>query len=392
MPNAPKAPTRFKITFSTEVQMRYSFPCIIRFYKRPLAGSDFSDQTVSRKQTQEANSMIHHIDLRITGVKLTLLCGLLVLTTTVCRSSADVSIALQKNNAPRALWVWDAGVASNANDQQVFLAFCSAQHINTVFLSLGDFDDVKKLPDENRNHLTTQQLGDFLERAHAAKIKVEGLGGDPLFALTRNHHRALDAMKRVLNYNKTAATQRRLDGYQWDVEPYILKEFKTDQHDSVLEQYLDFVNAATTMVKASSANQQFALGFAVPFWFDTAAQNTKWQDKTQPAVFQVLDILSQVPDSYIAIMAYRDHAEGSNGSIGVSQTEMNYANAHTPKVGIWVGMETGDVQPASITFHGKTNADLEKAISEVNSAFASSASYRGVAIHHWGSYRELIKR
>jgi hypothetical protein len=109
-------------------------------------------------------------------------------------------------------------------------------------------------------------------------------------------------------------------------------------------------------------------------------------------VFQVLDILSQAPDSYIAIMAYRDHADGANGSIGVSQTEMDYATTHTPKVGIWVGMETGDVQPASITFHGKTNADLEKAIGEVNAAFLTNASYRGVAIHHWGSYPELTKR
>jgi len=220
---------------------------------------------------------------------------------------------------------------------------------------------------------------------------VEGLGGDPHFALTERHQFALDQMKRVLDYNKSASANRRLDGYQWDVEPYTLKEFKTDQHDSILEQYLGFVNAAVTMVKKDAGNQRFALGFAVPFWFDKDAQGAKWQDKTQPTVFHVLDILSAVPDSYIAIMAYRDHADGANGSIGVSQTEMDYADAHTPQVGIWVGMETGDVQPASITFHGKTNADFEQAISEVNAAFQSKPSYRGVAIHHWGSYQELVK-
>jgi hypothetical protein len=315
-------------------------------------------------------------------------CCALILSATACRSRADVPAS----SAPRSMWVWDAGVASNPNDQKTFLDFCHDQHISTVFLSLGDFDDAKKLPEDNRKHLTAQRLGAFVERAHAANIKVEGLGGDPHFALTDRHQFALDEMKRVLDYNKTVSRERRLDGYQWDVEPYTLPEFKTDQHDSILEQYLAFVNAAATMVKTDSIDPDFALGFAVPFWFDKDVQSAKWQDKTQPAVFQVLDILSQLPHSYIAIMAYRDHADGSNGSIGVSQTEMDYADAHTPKVGIWVGMETGDVQPASITFHGKTNAEFEKAIGEVNDAFKSSPSYRGTAIHHWGSYQELVKR
>jgi hypothetical protein len=319
---------------------------------------------------------------------LTLLCGFLVLSATACRSDAPTSSSI----APRALWVWDAGVASNLSDQKTILDFCREHSIRTIFLDLGDFDHEKKLPEDNRKHLTTQRLGDFLEAAHAANINVEGLGGDPHFALTERHQFALDQMKMVLDYNRQTSAERRLDGYQWDVEPYTLAEFKTDQHDSILEQYLAFVNTAATMVKTDSTDLHFALGFAVPFWFDKSEQGAKWQDKTQPVVFHVLDILSQLPDSYIAIMAYRDHADGANGSIGVSQTEMDYANAHTPEVGIWVGMETGDVQPASITFHGKTNANLEKAISEVNAAFQSSASYRGVAIHHWGSYPELAKR
>lgn len=319
------------------------------------------------------------------------LCGWLALIAIACCTVADTPTSTS-SNAPRSLWVWDDGVVSNSSDQTTFINFCRDHHISTIFLDLGDFDNVKKLSDGNRKHLTAQRLGDFLERAHAANIKVQGLSGDPHFALTPDHEKALDHMKRVLDYNKGASSERRVDGFQWDVEPYGLKEFKTDQHESILEQYLAFVNASVAMVKTDSADQRFALGFAVPFWFDKEAQSAKWQDKTQPTVFQVLDILSQVPDSYIAIMAYRDHADGSNGSIGVSQTEMDYANAHTPKVGIWIGLETGDVQPASITFYGKTNAVLERVIGEVNDAFKSSASYRGVTIHHWRSYQELVTR
>lgn len=322
---------------------------------------------------------------------LMLLCGFLVLTATACQSTADTPVPTS-SSAPRSLWVWDAGVVTNADDQKAFLDFCRKHSINTLFLDLGDFDNADKLPKEHRKHLTAQQLGDFLETAHAANIKVEALGGDPHFALTERHQFALDQMKKVLDYNKSTSPERRLDGFQWDVEPYVLKEFKTDQHDSILEQYLVFVDAATKMVQTDSVNQQFALGFAVPFWFDKDEQNAKWQDKTQPTVFQVLDILSQVPNSYIAIMAYRDKAEGANGSIGVSQKEMDYASAHTPKVGIWVGLETGKVEPASISFFGKTNAELEKSIDEIDEEFTANTPFRGVAIHHWGSYQELVKQ
>jgi len=320
------------------------------------------------------------------------ICAVLALSAIACRSTAADAPAPAAVSASRSLWIWDASVATNAQTSKELLDFCAAQHLDTLFLDLGDFDSATKKPDKDPKHLTSQMLGDFLEKCHAAGIKVQGLGGDPHFALRERHQFALDKMQRVLDYNAGVSAPRRLDGYQWDVEPYILDGFKTDQHDSILEQYLKFVETAVSMVQKSAYSGQFDLGFAVPFWFDKEVQSVAWKGKKQPAVFHVMEILSSLPQSYIAIMAYRDHASGSNGSIEVSQTEMDYAAAHTPKVGIWVGLETGKVEPASITFYGKTNADLEKAITEVNAAFHSCPNFRGAAIHHWASYREFVKR
>jgi len=320
------------------------------------------------------------------------ICAILVLLAAACRSTAADSPVRAAVSAPRSLWIWDASVATSAQKCQELLDLCAAHHISTLFLDLGDFDSATKKSQDDPRHLTAPMLGDFLEKCHTAGIKVQGLGGDPHFALRERQQFALDKMLRVLTYNSSVSEKRRLDGYQWDVEPYILDGFKTDQHDSILEQYLEFVATAIAMVKKSAHPASFDLGFAVPFWFDKDVQSVAWKGKKQPAVFHVMEMLSALPQSYIAIMAYRDHASGSNGSIEVSQKEMDYAAAHKLNVGIWVGMETGNVQPASITFYNKTNTDLERALGEVDAAFHSVPNFRGTAIHHWKSYRELLGR
>src|SRR5690606_7282796 len=134
------------------------------------------------------------------------------------------------------------------------------------------FGSITPRPDSDPKHLTAKALGDFLEKCHADNITVQGLGGDPHFALRERHQFALAKMQCVLDYNASASKTRRLDGYQWDVEPYILKEFKTDQHQSILQQYLEFVTAAVAMVQKSAPADRFDLGFAVPFWFDKDEQ------------------------------------------------------------------------------------------------------------------------
>lgn len=327
------------------------------------------------------------------------ICCAVALSAIACQSTAADTSANSSSPKPavsdpataRSLWVWDAGVITDRADQQELLDFIQAHQISELFLDLGDFDDAEKRPETHRKHVTAKALGSFLERFHAAGIKVQALGGDPHFALRERHQDALDQMKAVLDYNAGTSAKRRLDGFQWDVEPYILAGFKTDQHHSILVQYLEFVNASAVMVKKSAHPTQFNLGFAVPFWFDKAEQGVTWKDKKQPVVFSVMDILSMLPRSYIAIMAYRDHATGSNGSIGVSQAEIDYAVAHDSNTGIWVGVETGDVQPASITFFGKPNEDLENSLREINAAFHAIPNYCGVAIHHWESYRKLVQ-
>jgi hypothetical protein len=311
---------------------------------------------------------------------------------TCCAVSLNISCA-QAASQSRALWVWDASVITQSTPRDSLLNFCKAHGISTIYLHLGDFLGEKKRAEGDPKHVTAGALSTFLETAHAKNLRVEALDGDPSFSRAAQHEAGLNRLRAALKYNHEATTaSRRLDGFQWDVEPYVLAEFKNETtHDAVLTEYLDFVKSSRDLVLAEKPSTPFALGFAVPFWMDTDKQSILWNGEKRPATFHVLELLSQTPNAYITIMAYRDKADGT---ISAVRDEVEYAAKNTPIVKIRVGQETGAVKndPTSITFYEEGEGALEDALAKINDAYATSPVYGGVDIHHWVSYEDLIKR
>jgi hypothetical protein len=292
-----------------------------------------------------------------------------------------------KQAQPRALWVWDAGVMTQPAKRQQFFDFCKDKNIEIAYIHLGDFLSPTKRDASDPKHVTAQVLGDFLEAAHARNLRVEALDGDPSFTRADKHEDALKRLKGALDYNKTASAARRLDGFQWDIEPYVMPEFKDEaQHGKIVGEFLDIIEKSRDAVKAQSdiaSASGFWLGFALPFWMDGERQTVTWKGQTRPATFHALHILDSLPNSYVAFMAYRDKADGTGGTIAVVKDEMDYAAANTPNVKLVVGQETGAV---------KGEGPLETALAQINEAYANSPVYYGVAIHHLDSYRDLIAR
>jgi hypothetical protein len=297
--------------------------------------------------------------------------------------------------APRALWVWNAGVITQSAEREALFDFCQAKNISILYVHLGDFLSDKKRNAGDAKHVSEKSLGDFLEAAHAKNLRVEALDGDPSFARAAQHEAALRRLQLALEYNRAAPAARRLDGFQWDIEPYVLKEFKDEtQHAAVLGEFLDVVKKSRDLVLAEKENGEFWLGFALPFWMDGEKQTIAWNGANKPATFQALDTLETLPRAYVALMAYRDKADGTGGTIAVVRDEINYAAQYAPNVKIVVGQETGAVKgdPPSITFYEEGEGALETALAQINAAYSASPVYGGVAIHHLDSYRDLIAR
>ncbi len=295
-----------------------------------------------------------------------------------------------KRVLPHAMWVWDATAITNPQKAQDLFDFCAKKGISCIYLSMGDIFSPTQREITDPKHVTASILGKFLSAAHAKKIEVEALDGDPSFALQDKHAESLGRLRKALDYNKAAAPNERLDGFQWDTEPYILPEFKQggDAQRAVLKQYLDSVAQMRDAVKASPT---LRLGYAIPAFFDEDERAVEWNGTTKPVTFQLMDILNTLPSSYVAIMAYRDKALGANGTIEISRGEVDYATKSAPNVKVWIGQETLDVKgdPPSITFWQEGENTLNAALGQIQDAYKDKAVVAGLAIHHWGSYRIL---
>jgi hypothetical protein len=298
----------------------------------------------------------------------------------------------------RAMWVWDAGTIYKPDQQAKLFAFSKSKNINVLYVSVGSAFQVGDQAKRNKHQVSHEALAAFMRKAHAEGFKVEVLDGDPSFALKEQHATTLARLQRVLDYNKNAAPEERVDGLQWDTEPYILPEFKAslENRREIYKQYLDSAVEMRDAVKAAVAEtpQNFALGYAIPFWMDNEENSVEWGGSTKAASFHLMDILNLLPNSYVAIMAYRDSAPGDNGSIGVSKAEVDYASQNAPNVHVWIGQETLDVKgdPPSITFWQEGEEALETALGQIKEHYKSNPVVGGVAIHHWVSYTALSER
>lgn len=296
-----------------------------------------------------------------------------------------------KQEVSRALWVWDATVIVDGAAHETLFTFLGEKQIRLIFLDVGNAF-IEDAPAPSKVHVSKEALAQFVSKAHDKGIAVDVLDGDANWAKEENHQIPLERLHRALDYNQSVEPKARLDGFQFDIEPYLLPEFQTEERQNVLKAYLTLASQLRDKVVGSS----FSLGFAIPFWWDvqnSALSEVSFLGVKKPVAYHLVDILNKLPKSHIAIMAYRDQAMGEDGSIRHSEDEMNYVTENAPNVAVFIGQETADVpgEPEKITFYQEGEEALEEAIGHLVEAFKAKRGFDGIAIHHYESYRELSK-
>lgn len=296
---------------------------------------------------------------------------------------------------PRAVWVWNAGhIAQVVNEKaarDAFFAQLQSAGIGTLFLNPNDLLNREPLPATDANHLDAKKLAAFIASAHANGLKVEALQGDPEHARTANHSDPINRLKRVLQFNANAAPDGRFDGMQFDIEPYSLPDFAAggEKRAALMTQFLEL--ADTMRVLAAQEKTPFALGFAMPFWMDNAEQDVTFHGAKKPVTFHLIDLLKTLPNSYIALMAYRDSAPQT---IDVSSQEIEYARSHAPNVKVWVGQETNklDGEPPVVTYFDNGRQAFQKALTDLETHYRDDKNVAGIAIHDWAGLQTLPSR
>ena len=282
--------------------------------------------------------------------------------------------------APRAIWTWEED--SSAMLQQPAaaeraIAFLKSKSVDTVFLYADAF--------EGGNPIVSNpaQYRRLIRRLHASGLRVYALLGSAYlhterYVLPRHHADAVAMLQRVLDYNRTAALDERFDGVNVDIEPHILPEWSARKME-LLAGFLDMSDALMRTVRASG--QSLPVGPAIPFWLDGI--QLEWKGRRKPVSQHVQDTYD-----YVALMDYRDRAEGGDGIVSHAMDELQYGETIGRRV--LIGVETMPNAIKKVSFHHLREADLERELGETRDAVGRMPSFGGFVVHHYGSYRKWL--
>lgn len=269
------------------------------------------------------------------------------------------------------MWVWDARIVGQPQTRGKLFNFCKRHRIGTLYLSAFHLDPPLEEAYRRFNRL-----------AHAQGIAVHALGGDPRWGQPRYHSIPLQWVKEIGVLNAKVPAEERFDGIHTDVEVYLLSKAWDERPGELLGGYLDLTARIAETLRQEKKLLLF--GVDVPFWFDDDPNyRILWRGSVKPPSHHVLDTVDS-----ITVMAYRNFAEGTDGTIRLVSLELNYADKIGKKV--VVGQETQEgLVPDYVTFGGTSCAELHRELKKVKNALGDRPSFGGIAFHHYESFRKL---
>lgn len=225
-------------------------------------------------------------------------------------SLALASLALEpaiERQSRRTTWVWQA--ADWQRDGAGLVAWARGEQLGELFIAV---------PQDERGIKNAAALSSFVTHAHAAGIAVWSVDGDPRMVLMQEQRNAVRRAAAYASYNARQPPGARLDGVQFDVEPYRLPGYDSasPEWDS---RYLKLAQALRKAVG------KLRLELVVPCW---------WAAKTP-----LLDGLAKTADGLV-VMNYRTDADEI---YGFAVPWLDWAARHGKRVRI--ALEAGPVAP-----------------------------------------------
>ena len=290
--------------------------------------------------------------------------------------------AASAQKAPRAIWTWEQesyAMLEKEQAAQSAITFLKAKGIATVYLYADAY--------QGRNLIVSHPE---LYRALIRKLRKSGIQAYALlgsaylnterYILPARRADALAMLHRVLVYNAASAPEERFKGINLDIEPHILDEWDKDRM-VLLRNFLDM--SADLMELKRKYKQTLLIGPAIPFWWDNIPM--EWRGKRKQVSEHTQDLYD-----YVALMDYRDRAEGDDGIIAHAQKEMAYGKAIGRTV--MVGIETTPNEIQKVSFDHLREADMERELGIAERSFKSHSAFGGFVIHHYRGYRRWLER
>lgn len=307
--------------------------------------------------------------------------------------SATVTTAAETAAPAGAMWVYETkALLMNAAERAQLVTFSRAHGITEIFLQIH----YARGTDPQGKYSSTVPAADdlalrkLLREAHRAGLHVHALSGDPSYALRDKHDPPLAHVDAVLTFNAAASAGERFDGIHFDIEPHGLPAWKTStdaERTAILQQFVEVNARAAARLRH---DPYVVFGVDLPFWFDKPSDDgsTRWpvtlNSHTQDATKHLCDLADNV-----ALMSYRNTAEGKNSLIAL--TGQTVKNAATRRAKVFVGVKMADIGPRMETFFGRTAKEMDAETTKVMSAFSKERAFGGIAYFHYRAFREMAK-
>lgn len=294
---------------------------------------------------------------------------------------------LKDKEYEKGTWLWTPIPQLTEKYSDSIISGALKNGIKNIYISIDSYLDIYIMPDGDEKIAKRAEFDKkieyFIKKANDNGITVDAEAGWRNWAEDGNTYKALATLNYALKFNKEHTVKFR--GFQYDVEPYLLDEYKEDKA-KVLKNFLNLVNQTVSMLN----NKDLELTVVIPEFYDGSNGETPkflYNGKSKYASEHLLSILDRREGSKVIIMSYRNFTKGIDGSIDISEDEINSANEHKTK--IIIAQETGDVEPPYITFHNTNKKYFNRQKTELDKAFMLDKSYGGVAIHYINAFLDL---
>lgn len=275
-----------------------------------------------------------------------------------------------------ALWVWEAETFRLLDDapwRRETVHLLQQRGFNALYLYADAYHGRLPLRDEPRLYRA------LISELHSGGFRVYALLGSAHlqtenYVFPEKREEAMAMVNRVFDYNAAAERDERFDGINLDVEPYLTDAWDHDP-ERVLRLYLDLTEAI--MASKQSHGSKIAVGPAMPFWWD--GRKVNWHGRHRP-----MNELVQSMYDYVAVMDYRDHAEGRDSIISLIEEEMPFA----AKVGklLVIGVDVGPGETEKLSFRHRDETYMRNELAKVRAHYGESPAFGGFAVHHLGTY------
>jgi len=274
----------------------------------------------------------------------------------------NLAVITSADKAQRSTWIWDSKLIETESDS--ILQFAANQKLTSIYLRYETYPG----PETYRN---------FIRKATELGIKVEALAGESDWIYDYNHTYIQQWIASVTQYNNSVDAMERFQGYHFDIEPYTLGMWRTNQ-TWVLERWMDTIRLIETEVR--NADRSMTMAFDIPFWINSC---------TVPGTsYSFSAWLLEKADS-VVIMAYRNSAQGSNGIIARAKSII--LEAATLKKQAVVAVDTLPSTEADYTtFYTSNSAFMESELKQVKENFSLYPSYSGIAVHDYVRWIQLV--